>query len=137
MYRQAANRRRQHEVKTREDLQALREKARAALAVRDSQDGARVIIAMGTCGIGAGAREVLGALLDELSLRGLSSVTVSQTGCKGLCDQEPLVEVHTPGMPPVSYGRVTPQIMRRIVADQIVNGQVVSEYAIATGTEAG
>ena len=124
-------------MKTREDLQALREKARAALAVRDSQSGARVIIAMGTCGIGAGAREVLSALLDELSLRGLTNVTVSQTGCKGLCDQEPLVEVHTPGTAPVSYGRVTPQIMRRIVADQIVNGQVVSEYAIATGTEAG
>lgn len=124
-------------MKTREDLQALRERARAALAVRDSQSGARVIIAMGTCGIGAGAREVLGALLDELATRGLSQVTVSQTGCKGLCDQEPLVEVHTPGMPPVTYGHVTPQIMRRIVADQIVNGQVVSEYAIATGTEAG
>jgi (2Fe-2S) ferredoxin len=124
-------------VKTREDLQALREKARAALAVRDSQSGAKVIIAMGTCGIGAGAREVLSALLDELAQRGLSNVTVSQTGCKGLCDQEPLVEVHTPGQAPVCYGRVTPPIMRRIVAEQIVNGQVVSEYAIATGSEAG
>ena len=124
-------------MKTRADLQALREKARASLAVRDSHSGARVVIAMGTCGIGAGAREVLTALLDELSLRGLSNVTVSQTGCKGLCDQEPLVQVHTPGQQPVSYGRVTPQIVRRIVAEQIVNGRVVSEYAIATGTEAG
>lgn len=122
-------------MKTREELQALRERARAALAVRDSEGGARVVIAMGTCGIGAGAREVLSALLEELSQRGLSDITVSQTGCKGLCDQEPLVEVHTPGAATVCYGNVTPQIMRRIVADHIVNGQVVSEYAIATGSE--
>ena len=124
-------------MKTREDLQALREKARAALAVRDDQSGTEVVIAMGTCGIGAGAREVLSALLEELAQRGLNNVTIVQTGCKGLCDREPLVEVRTPGMPPVSYGRVTPQIMRRIVAEQIVNGQVVTDYVIATGTEAG
>jgi len=123
-------------VKTREELQALRERARAALSVRDSQGGARVVIAMGTCGIAAGARDVMAALLEELSERGLTNVTVSQTGCKGLCDKEPMVEVHTPGTPAITYGGVTPQVMRRIVADQIVNGQVVSEYAIARGMEA-
>ena len=123
-------------MKTREELQALRERAKAAIAVRDSQGGPRVVIAMGTCGIGAGAREVLSALLEELAARGLNDVTVSQTGCKGLCDKEPVVEVHMPEMPTVTYGLVTPQIMRRIVADQIVNGQIVTEYAIATGSEA-
>jgi len=123
-------------VKTREELQALRERARAALAVRDSEGGMRVVVAMGTCGIACGAREVMSALLEELAQRGLNDVTVSQTGCKGFCDKEPVVEVHTPGLPAVTYGHVTPQVMRRIVADQIVNGQVVSEYAIATGSEA-
>jgi (2Fe-2S) ferredoxin len=123
-------------VKTREELQALRERAKAALAVRDQQGGARVVIAMGTCGIAAGAREVMSSLLEELAQRGLSEVSVSQTGCKGLCDREPLVEVCTPGLPAVTYGAVNPQIMRRIVADHIVNGQVVAEYAIATGSEA-
>jgi (2Fe-2S) ferredoxin len=118
-------------------LQALREKARAALAIRDEQSGTEVVIAMGTCGIGAGAREVLSALLEELAQRDLSNVTVVQTGCKGLCDKEPLVEVRTPGRASITYGCVTPQIMRRIVAEQIVNGQVVAEYAIGTGTEAG
>jgi len=91
---------------------------------------------MGTCGIAAGAREVMSALLDELALRDLTEVAVSQTGCKGLCDREPVIVVHTPGLPAVTYGRVTPQVMRRIVADQIVNGQVVSEYAIMTEPEA-
>jgi (2Fe-2S) ferredoxin len=123
-------------VKTREELQALRERAKAALAVRDSQGGARVVVAMGTCGIAAGAREVMSALLDELALRDLTDVAVSQTGCKGLCDKEPVVVVVTAGLPAVTYGRVTPQVIRRIVADQIVNGQVVSEYAIMTGSEA-
>ncbi len=123
-------------MKTREELQALRERARSALAVRDSQAGARVVVAMGTCGIACGAREVMSALLEELDERGLTNVTISQTGCKGICDKEPIVEVHTPVHPPVTYGHVTPQIMRRIVADQIVNGQIVSEYAIAIGSEA-
>ena len=122
-------------MKTREELHALRERARAALAVRDADAGTRVVIAMGTCGIGCGAREVMSALLEELDERGLTGVAVSQTGCKGMCDKEPVVEVHTPVHPPVTYGHVTPQIMRRIVADQIVNGQIVSEYAVAIGTE--
>jgi len=92
----------------------------------------RVVIAMGTCGIAAGAREVLSALMEELAQRGLTDVTVSQTGCKGLCDREPMVEVHTPGGPTATYGNVTPPVMRRIVAEHIVNGHVVAEYAIST-----
>jgi len=123
-------------VKTREELQALRESAKAALAVRDQSGGPRVVIAMGTCGIGAGAREVMSALLEDLAGRGLAEVTVSQTGCMGLCDREPLVQVFCPGQPSVTYGPVTPAVMRRIVADHLVNGQVVQEYCIATGSEA-
>ncbi len=123
-------------MKTREELQALRESAKAALAVRDQAGGPRVVIAMGTCGIGAGAREVMAALLEELASRGLSEVTVSQTGCMGLCDREPLVQVCWPGRPSVTYGPVTPAVMRRIVAEHLVNGQVVNEYCIATGSEA-
>jgi len=123
-------------VKTREELRAIRERAKAALAVRDSEGGPRVVVAMGTCGIAAGAREIMSALLDELSSRGLSDVSVTQTGCRGLCDREPMVEVVVPGQPGVSYCRLTPQAMRRIVADHLVNGQVVNEYAIGAGTEA-
>ena len=119
-------------MKSREELQALRERAKAALAVRDAEGGVRVVIAMGTCGIAAGARETMSALLEELALRGLTEVTISQTGCKGLCDKEPVVEVHVPGCPVVTYGDVTPQVMRRIVAEQIVNGRIVSEYVVAT-----
>jgi NADP-reducing hydrogenase subunit HndB len=119
-------------MKTREELQALRERARVALTVRDTEGGPRVVVAMGTCGIAAGAREVLTTLLEDLAQRGLNNITVSQTGCKGLCDREPMVEVHMPDCPTVTYGGVTPQVIRRIVAEQIVNGQIVSEYVIAT-----
>ena len=117
-------------MKSREELQAIRERAKAALAVRETQGGPRVVIAMGTCGIAAGAREVMTTLLEDLAQRGLGEITVSQTGCKGLCDREPMVEVHMPGAPPGAYGGVTPQVMRRIVAEHIVNGQVVQEYTL-------
>jgi len=122
-------------VKSREELQAIRERAKAALAVRDSEGGPRVVVAMGTCGIAAGAREIMSALLDELSNRGLTDVSVTQTGCRGLCDREPMVDVVMPGKGAVTYCRLTPQAMRRIVADHVVNGQVVAEYAIGAGSE--
>jgi len=123
-------------VKTREELKALRERARAALAVREAAGGPRVVIAMGTCGIAAGAREVMSALLEELAERGLSHVSVSQTGCKGLCDKEPIVEVHPSQGSSATYGRVTPDVMRRIVVEHVVDGQVIADHVIATGTEA-
>lgn len=123
-------------MKTREELSAIRERARAALAVRDHEGGTRVVIAMGTCGIAAGAREVLKGLLQELDRRELTDVIVSQTGCKGLCDKEPMVEVHRPGCPSVTYGSVTPQAIRRIVDEHIVSGRLVSEYVVATGSGA-
>ena len=124
-------------MKTREELRALRERAKRDLAVRESHGGSRVVIAMGTCGIAAGAREVMSALLEELAARGLTDVTISQTGCKGLCDTEPMVEVHIPEGPSVTYGRVTPDIIREIVAKHILEQQVLSQHVIATGTEAG
>lgn len=123
-------------MKTREELQALRERAKAALAVRDSEGSTRVVVAMGTCGIAAGAREVMSALLEELAERGLAHVLVSQTGCKGLCDKEPMVEVRTPKHPPTTYGRVTSDVMRQIVAQHIVDGEIIADNVVATGTEA-
>lgn len=123
-------------MKTREELQALRERAKAALAVRDQQSEARVVVAMGTCGIAAGARDVVSALLEELASRGLDQVAVQQTGCMGMCNKEPVVQVFMQGQPPVTYGDVTPQVVRRIIAEQIVNGRVLSEYCVATGKEA-
>ena len=101
------------------------------MRVREGEVGTKVTVAMGTCGIAAGARETMSALMDELNKRGISEVTVTQTGCKGLCEQEPLVEVTKAGQEPVSYGRVDAERMRRIVAEHLVNGHIVGDYVIS------
>lgn len=122
-------------MKSREELKEIRERARAALALREGGQGPRVVVAMGTCGIAAGAREVMSALLDEMSNRGLDNVTVSQTGCKGMCSAEPMLEVHCPGAPVVTYGRLSADSARRVVAEHLVDNRVVEDLVVATRTE--
>lgn len=117
-------------MKTLEDLKRIREEAQKAMRVREGDEATKVTVAMGTCGIAAGARDTMGAILDEISKRGITEVSVTQTGCKGLCEQEPLVEVTRHGEPVVSYGKVDAEKARRIVAQHLVNGQVVGEYVI-------
>lgn len=119
-------------MKSLQDLEAIRERARYQTRLREGTSEARIIVGMGTCGIAAGARDVMTAILDELGRRGVSDVAVTQTGCIGLCDQEPLVTVEKPGQPSVMYGRVTPDRARRIVSQHLINDQVVSEWVIST-----
>ncbi|MCL6628486.1 MAG: (2Fe-2S) ferredoxin domain-containing protein [Armatimonadetes bacterium] len=119
-------------MKTLEDLKRIREQAQKAIQVRESQHKCKIIVAMGTCGIASGAREVMSAILDELEKRGINDVAVTQSGCKGLCEQEPTVDVLLPGQPTVTYGYVTPEKARAIVARHIVNGQIAGEWVIAT-----
>lgn len=118
-------------MKTLEDLKKVREEALKAMHVREGVQGTRITVDMGTCGIAAGARETMSAILDELGKRGITDVVVTQTGCKGLCEQEPLVEVTRVGEQTVSYGKVNAEKARRIVAEHIVNGHVVGDYVIA------
>ena len=118
-------------MKSLEELAKLREQAKRQLELREGKDGPRVVVGMGTCGIAAGARETLTAILDELGKRNLSNVTVTQTGCVGLCDQEPLVDVLLPGRPKVTYGRVDEARARQIVANHIVNGNIVGDWVVA------
>ncbi len=119
-------------IKSPEDLKKVKEEAQAALRVREGENRAQVVVAMGTCGIAAGARGVMAALLDELAKRGISDVLVTQSGCKGLCDREPMVEVTMQGKAPVVYADVTAERMRTIVAQHLVNGNIVGEWTIAT-----
>lgn len=119
-------------MKTLEDLKRIREQAQKAMKVREAQQKCRIVVAMGTCGIASGAREVVAALLDELEKRGITDVTVTQSGCKGLCEQEPTVDVLKEGHPTVTYGYVTPEKARAIVARHIVNDQIAGEWVVAT-----
>ncbi|MCS7233701.1 MAG: (2Fe-2S) ferredoxin domain-containing protein [Synergistetes bacterium] len=113
-----------------EELRKLREKVQEELKLRESiEPKVKIIVSMGTSGIAAGAREVLKAFLDEISKRGLKDVIVLQTGEKGLASAEPLVEVITPEAS-ITYGRVTPEVARRIVVEHVINGRIVSEYVV-------
>lgn len=119
-------------MKTLEDLRKIKEQALESMKVRDSGSKCKVVVAMGTCGIAAGAREVMSAILDELSKRGLSDVVVTQTGCKGLCEQEPLLDVCKPGQPAVTYGYLTPEKARTVVAQHLVNDSIVGDWVVKT-----
>ena len=120
-------------MKTLEELMAIRDKTRQNMTVReDKGEVTRVVVGMATCGIAAGARPVLNAFLQEVARRKLSHVTVSQTGCIGMCQYEPIVEVFVPGQEKVTYVKMTPEKAARVVADHIVNGNVVTEYTVGT-----
>jgi NADP-reducing hydrogenase subunit HndB len=93
-----------------------------------------VVVGMGTCGIAAGAREVLAALLDELEQRGVTDVIVSQTGCRGVCDREPLVMVTPRDGAEVVYADMTPERVREVVAAHVVAGEAVEAYRLAEGS---
>ncbi len=119
-------------MKSLEDLKKIREKALEQMKIREGNQSAKIVVAMGTCGIAAGARDVMTAILDELEKRGISDVAVTQTGCKGLCEQEPTVDVIRSGEPTVTYGYVDADRARQIVAQHLVNGSVVSEWVVST-----
>ncbi|MDO5327749.1 MAG: (2Fe-2S) ferredoxin domain-containing protein [Clostridia bacterium] len=119
-------------MKSLAELQAIREKTLNRINLRKEEEGetTRVVIGMATCGIAAGARPVMLAFMDEISKRGLQHVTVSQTGCIGMCRLEPMVDVIMPGQEKVTYVHMTPEKVGRVVAEHIVNGRPVEEFTI-------
>ncbi|MDR0396716.1 MAG: (2Fe-2S) ferredoxin domain-containing protein [Oscillospiraceae bacterium] len=117
-------------MKTLAELQAIRDRARAQVELRRDDAGTRVVVGMATCGIAAGARPVMLRFVEEINKRALKDVAVSQTGCIGMCRLEPMVEIYTPGAEKVTYVKVTPEMVGRIVAEHIVNGSIVAEYTI-------
>lgn len=120
-------------MKSLAELQAIRDKARSAVNLRENAEaGTRVMVGMATCGIAAGARPVLNAFVEEVAKRNLKDVMVTQTGCIGICQYEPVVEVITPGHEKVTYVKMTAEIVARVVNDHLVNGNVVTEYTIGS-----
>jgi len=111
------------------DLRKIKESAAARMAAR-GEGKTRVIVGLDTCGIAAGARLVMQAIMEELQKQSLPGVTVETTGCIGMCRSEPLVDVIREGAPRITYGRVKPSDAARIVADHIVNGQAVQELLL-------
>ncbi|MBO7048523.1 MAG: (2Fe-2S) ferredoxin domain-containing protein [Spirochaetia bacterium] len=114
---------------TLEALRALREGKKAEIDRRET-DGkdVHIIIGMGTCGIAAGAKQVLEAFINEIDAKKIENVTVKQTGCMGLCYVEPTVEVKVPGMPDTIYGKVDADVAKKILKDHVVGKKLVSDH---------
>ena len=114
---------------TLEELRKLRESKKKEVDKRNTEGkDISILVGMGTCGIAAGAKEAMTAFLEETDKAGLDSVVVKQTGCMGYCSTEPTVEVHMPGVPDTIYGKVSPEIARRIVHEHLMHGQLISEH---------
>jgi NADP-reducing hydrogenase subunit HndB len=115
-------------LKRIEDLAKIREQAQRELKVR-TRTGTRVIVGMGTCGIAAGARETMHALLEELERRAIDA-NVTTVGCIGMCSKEPLVDIEQAGRPRVTYCNVHPAMVARLVEEHLVKGRVVDEWVM-------
>lgn len=119
-------------MKSLAELQAIKDKMKDKVILREGVNDIRVVVGMATCGIAAGARPVLNTLVEEVSKEGLSDkVTVSQTGCIGICQLEPIVEVFESGKDKVTYVKMTSEKAKRVVEEHLKGGKVVSEYTIA------
>ena len=120
-------------MKSLEELKAIRDRVRSSVDLRENNsDKIRVVVGMATCGIAAGARPVLAAFTDEIAKRGLSNVAVTQTGCIGICQYEPVVEVLDTEGNKTTYVKMTPEKAVKVVTDHLVNGNVVTEYTIGS-----
>ncbi|MDI6766459.1 MAG: (2Fe-2S) ferredoxin domain-containing protein [Bacteroidota bacterium] len=121
---------------TIEELDKLREKAVDKLRLRESgENRGRVIVHLGTCGIAAGGRQVLTALLDEVEKQGIKDITVTTAGCAGLCSREPMATIELFGQTPVKYADLTAEKIKKILAEHVVKGKLIKEYALAVGSE--
>jgi NADP-reducing hydrogenase subunit HndB len=118
-------------MKTLKELEEIKQRTLDSVNLRkDRSGGTRVVVGMATCGIAAGARPVLLSFLEEVKKRNLGDVTVTQTGCIGVCRLEPMVEVYRPGEEKVTYVKMDADKAKRVVTEHIVNGQPVAEYTI-------
>ena len=117
------------------DLAAIAEKSKRTMLLREGAGRAKVIVHMGTCGIAAGARNVMKAIMEEMESRDVQDVIVTISSCAGLCSREPMVTVELEGEPAVKYVDMTPEKAKKVFADHVLGGRIVTEYALAAGSE--
>ena len=124
-------------MKSLAELAAIREKMKDKIVLREGTSTTRVVVGMATCGIAAGARPVLNAFVDGVNKEGLASdVVVSQTGCIGICQYEPVVEVYKAGEEKVTYVKMTAEKAEKVLKEHIKGGKVVTEYTITAAQNA-
>ena len=117
-------------MKSIEELKAIREKALKEISIRENENKVRIVVGMATCGIAAGAKPVMSAFIDELTKRNIQDVSVSMTGCVGICRLEPVAEVYEANGEKTTYVKLDAEKARRIIAEHIVNQSPVIEFTI-------
>ena len=117
------------------DLEKIREKVARTRVLREGKARARVTVHMGTCGIAAGAREILTTLMKEIEKKKVTDVIVTTSGCAGLCSREPMATVEIMDKPPVKYVDLTPEKIKKIFTEHMMKGNIVQEFALAVGSE--
>ncbi|MGC8820144.1 MAG: (2Fe-2S) ferredoxin domain-containing protein [Fervidobacterium sp.] len=120
-------------VKSLEELMKIKEQALQSIKMRESGKRGKIIVAMGTCGIAAGAKDTLKAIVEYMNELKIDDIAVVQSGCMGLCEVEPTIEVSLDGQEPIIYGHVTPENARRIIQSHILEGKVVSDLVVKKG----
>ena len=120
---------------TIDDLKRIRDESAATMTLRLGTARAKVTVHMGTCGIAAGAREVMAALMLAIEKEGVTDVIVTTSGCAGLCSREPMATIEVRGQSPVKYIELNPDKIRDIIRRHVIGGQAVSDYALAAGCE--
>jgi NADP-reducing hydrogenase subunit HndB len=119
-------------MKSLAELQAIKDKMKNKIVLREGTGDIRVVVGMATCGIAAGARPVLAAFVEEVNNAGLTDkVTVSQTGCVGYCQLEPIVEIHEAGKEKVTYVHMTADKAKKVVEEHLKGGKIVAEYTVS------
>lgn len=117
-------------IKSLDDLRKIREEALEKRKLKTESGQTQIIVGMGTCGIAAGAREAMKTILETIQKDNLEGVVVTQTGCIGLCEKEPIVQVVVGDQPKITYGKVSPDVARQIVVDHVEHGVIVTNHVI-------
>ena len=122
-------------MKSLAELAAIKAKMQDKVAMREGSGNIRIVVGMATCGIAAGARPVLSAFVEAVNEAGLSDkVTVTQTGCIGICQYEPVVEIYEKDKEKVTYVKMTADKAREVVEKHIKGGAAIADYTIGAGT---
>ena len=117
-------------IKSLEDLEKIREVTLEKRELRAVSGATQVIIGMGTCGIAVGARETMKSVLKFIETENLQNIFVTQTGCIGKCEQEPIMQVVCGKQPKVTYGKVTPEVAKEIMKNHLVGGNIFTQHVI-------
>jgi NADP-reducing hydrogenase subunit HndB len=118
-----------------EDLDKISERMKKIVNLREGAGRAKITVHMGTCGIAAGARQIMSGVLSIIEEKDVKDVLVTTSGCAGLCSREPMVTVELKGKPPVKYVDLTEEKIRRILEEHVLGGNIVTDYALAIGSE--